>query len=819
MTTPYSTARRRTPVFMIAFGAVLAALSATKLLAGSTATDHTTIDNDTGHDTARDIDHRDLARQDWQPLTASHRTTNIATTAADYCGGFYRNPVNPNNLAATKRDLTLPVEASAGHTAMDDGVASFSQQVLMTQGPLSLRAEQARYDANTATVELREQVVVRTPDAAFGGASARFNLRDHHSRIDAANYILHHQHIRGSADTIVADPQQINIDNGSYTRCAPDSQRWQLHAQQIQLDPQRGQGRAKHAHIRLHGLPVAYLPYLRFPIGEARQSGLLFPSIADGDNGLDIALPYYFNIASNFDATVTPRYRQQRGYSNEAQLRWLNRFDHWQINANHLDNDRVLAAENPSANPSRWLIHASERSHIGQRWVSHIDYSRASDRQYFRDLGNSFSTDRRHHLDQRASLKFLGDRWQAGAEIHHRQQLAGSDESHQPYATSPELWLDYRSASRPFRPSAKLSWRHSHFSHDNLSAINSHPVVSANGGKRHYGELQLSYPMRWRGLQLLPQIGAQHLRYALDDGSTPRLSARQASLRGNLSLQSQQHNHTLEPGFFYLYRNADEDESGAQPNFDTAALSDGRDQLFTGQRYSGYDLLENNRQLSLYLRHRRFDTSGRQRLAASLGQVFYFQDTAAATAIATNGIGNSNTAETQRRSALVGTLDWRWQDRWQGLSSAHWDSENNRVEAADFSLRYRSQRHIANLDYHYRREDSHRQILQQTIEHANISLSTPLSRHWRLLGRYQYDIPAQRGNEALAGLEYNDCCSKWRLIYRDSLTHDDDSSDPLAEHRDRSVLLQFELKGLFAVGKAIDNVLDKSILGHRTMAR
>ena len=103
-----------------------------------------------------------------------------------------------------------------------------------------------------------------------------------------------------------------------------------------------------------------------------------------------------------------------------------------------------------------------------------------------------------------------------------------------------------------------------------------------------------------------------------------------------------------------------------------------------------------------------------------------------------------------------------------------------------------------------------------------------INRYWGLFGQFQYDITHDYSAESLAGVEYNNCCVKLRLVYREGLVYNDTvannatlmnnamiDNQPNIE-RDRSIVLQFELKGLFTVGNTVEKILSESILGYRS---
>ena len=755
---------------------------------------------------AINIDHRDLASQDWQ----SHANINQA-----YCGGAYINPIAATDQTALPKD-ELPIEASAGSTSMQGSLAVFEHNVLVTQGDISLQADKVTYAVETEQLELNGNVVVRTSAAAFGGSSASVNMNKNTSIINDANYIVHQQHIRGSANKISANANgNIQIDNGSYTQCSPDSQLWALDAGKITLNKESGQGTARHAKLKIKNIPIVYVPYAQFPIGEARQSGLLFPSLSDSSSGVDITLPYYINIASNIDATLAPRYNAERGYITEAEGRWLNQFDQWVISGAYVDNDKLFTQ---SDNGRRWIVNIKEQGQFAKNFFSHIDYTRISDNDYLRDLNTtSLSISRKTHLNQRAAFNFYGNHWSAGLNIQQYQTLNNSDVSSnidiiKPFEKAPEFWLGYESPATPFRLGSNIHLRYSNFDHDEFDT-----------GTRNFGEININYPMQWGGIRLAPSIGVQHLAYNLDSSfnnvldDTPSITAPQAQIKFDMVFEKNNATRrTLEPGIFYIYRDADQQDTF--PLFDTSLLTINRNQLTRNSAFSGYDRLEDTHQAALYLTHRHFNTRGQETLAATFGQIHYFQDATTAANLFNTRNNDSDS------SAIITDIKAKLGSAWQSHITALWDSNDNQLEEGSMSLRYRSKNsdndakrpaRIANLGYHYRQADNRLSLLENDIEQADLSFVTPLSHRWAFIGRYQYDTTQDRTNESLAGIEYNNCCIKLRVIYRDGLVY---RGTGIENERDRSVFLQIELKGLFGVGNTLENILDESILGYRSLS-
>ena len=197
----------------------------------------------------------------------------------------------------------------------------------------------------------------------------------------------------------------IRADNTVMTRCLPDDGAWSVEGKQVDIGAGSRYGEVRDAVLRVAGVPVMYTPYLRFPTTDERQSGFLFPSFGFSDeDGTDIAVPYYFNLAPNYDATVTPRYLSERGAMLEVEGRHLARgkgqFADTVIGGAFLASDDLYdgnlsrdefeeAGLSGRFRPDdRWLASIQHQGRIGD-FRTLIDYTEVSDLDYFRDLGTN----------------------------------------------------------------------------------------------------------------------------------------------------------------------------------------------------------------------------------------------------------------------------------------------------------------------------------------------------------------------------------------------------------------------------------------------
>ena len=111
-------------------------------------------------------------------------------------------------------------------------------------------------------------------------------------------------------------------------------------ATEINLDIDEGFGRARDVKLEFKGVPILYAPYLTFPIDNQRKSGLLTPQFSERDRtGLDISVPYYLNLAPNYDITLEPRLMSKRGIQLKTEFRYLLPNSNGQLNFDYLPND------------------------------------------------------------------------------------------------------------------------------------------------------------------------------------------------------------------------------------------------------------------------------------------------------------------------------------------------------------------------------------------------------------------------------------------------------------------------------------------------
>jgi len=746
------------------------------------------------------------AQLDWQPLPLVPAAQQ--DLRCRQCDGAFIDPLVgqiPTEPGSTD------VQVSADISDSDNNRMNFSGDVSVVQGNRLLRADEVQFDRTQQITTAEGNIGYREPGVALLGDSFQYDSSSKEAKVTDARFVLHAAHMSGTAVTLERQSTgHIAIDEGAMTFCTPEDPTWFLKGDDITIDPAEGMAEVKHATLEVGGIPVFYLPWITFPINDQRKTGLLFPSIgSDTRGGLDYTQPIYFNLAPNYDATYAPRFIGERGLLHQGQGRWLNPFiGMWEVNGQFIGTDDKYRDEINPEDDTRWLVGVQQRGQFGPSWRTTIDYSKVSDPDYVRDLDNStLSSQRQTALMQLGQLDYLGSDWLVSIQAQQFQSLA--DDIRNNYKKLPQVTAQYRGSAgwRGFQPVGLLQY--SNFDSDAVRVT----------GERVYAEAGVTYPMSWTWGFLRPTVKYRALQYKLDEirnlpEAEPDAGSGVFSLDGGLifersaSLAGASMTQTLEPRLFYLY--SQHEEQTGQPDFDTAELTFSYNQLFRDTRFSGHDRLDDANQLAIGVTTRFFaDSDGRERLNASIGQLFYFRDREVR-------LGRRDPALTESTSATAVEFNWLPNEVWTFRSSILYDTNENRFDAASIQLNHRpGDGRVFNIGYTLR-EPPPSLLNRPVTEQANVSAYYPINDNWRIFGALEYSLEANEAVEDMLGLEYDGCCWQARLLYMRYIDtaggFAPDFSDPNLE-RENAVQFQFSLKGMGGFGRRVENLLTDMIRG------
>ena len=470
-----------------------------------------------------------------------------------HCSGRYLLPPLP--YPEDIDNDAMPVEGEADLVEYEaDGDIALSGDVILAQGNRMLRAARAVLGQGRREGLLAGGVYLREPDLVLQGSRAEVDLDRETAVVHDAEFLLPAPELRGKAVSVTRDEAgNVVLQRQEFTRCEPGNDSWRVTARRVRLPDKAVFGTARHAVVRMKGVPVLYTPYIKFPVTGDRQSGFLFPNFQySGEDGLDLSVPYYLNLAPNQDATLVPRIVSRRGQGLEGEYRHLSRWEQTTLSGAILPNDDLydgtlerddwerligsgLDAAETFEPADRWLVSVDHRGRIG-RFATSIDFSETSDRDYFRDLGSGLGESSRIALNQWGQIAYRsgglfmrlwGQAFQRLDEIERNE-----------YKRLPELEILY--TGRGLGPLEYGFWATgSSFDRDTegLRGIN------ALTGERMHLEPRLTLPLRWpfgffQGQRGLPLHGiSTDLRCGAPGGRQPepgsgqRLSGWRAGIR------------------------------------------------------------------------------------------------------------------------------------------------------------------------------------------------------------------------------------------------------------------------------------------------
>jgi LPS-assembly protein len=690
--------------------------------------------------------------------------------------------------AATATDDESPVNFYADTAeSVEQQVFTLRGNAVVLYGAQRLEADSITYNQNDGAVDAQGNLHYSRPGLLVNGDHARLFPDEKRGTLYEADYALPEQHGRGQSEEIhLLDAHHQQLDQATYTTCPPGNTDWLLSARQVDLDTEDGLGVAHHAWMDLKGIPVLYTPYISFPIDGRRRSGFLIPKIgASQETGLDVSVPYYWNIAPNYDATLMPRIMSERGVMMNTEFRYLSRNNSGMLRAEYLPSD------NKYDNRSRSLVSFEDKGHPLPRLTTHIDASDVSDKDYFQDLGTTLVQSSQSFLKREAEATYHGNRWMLDTRVLNFQTVdptvAVAD---RPYMELPRVRFSAAPAQRLLGLQFSVDSEVTQFDKDKSVT-----------GTRVDTLPQLSLPIEHAAWYIKPSAGVRHTIYQLNDqpAGDPKSPHRTTAVADidtgmyfdrDFQWSDSTYMQTLEPRLYYLY--VPYKKQNDIPVFDTGNYDFNFWQLFQENRFSGPDRMGDANQLAVALTTRVLDPeSGAQRLRASLGQLVYFRNLKVT--LPDEPVFTDNTSD------LIGEFGVAFSREWNAATEIQWDPSASRTDRGDILLQYRAdRRQLVNLSYRYRRA---------TLNQTDVSFLWPLGNAWHLVGRWNYSLDDSKTLDTLAGFGYESCCWALQLVGRSYVNNVNGDST-------NAVYAQVEFKGLTSTGSQVDNLLEHGILGY-----
>ena len=632
----------------------------------------------------------------------------------------------------------------------------------------------------------------------------------------------------------------ITLRHATYSTCDPIHPAWYIGASTIILNKQTHRGKAYNTLIRFEGVPILYFPYYNFPIDHYRKTGFLTPSLGySSHSGRIFSLPFYWNMAPNYDLTLTSEIMTKRGLNMSALFRFLSERSEGNIYLNYLPNDiefqkfredtinkyLPVLSNNPLLIPfvpyvninrlqrvknQRGFLAMDGTTLFNSEWSSHIILNYVTDPYYFQDLGWQPDVgNTANQLLNQIDLQYSGLHSQFNALLQAYQTLHLITQPQNPpsnqYSRLPDFNVEgyYPNIARDMDFNFNIEVVNFNYRSD--FTLN-HPI-----GQRFHVRSGVSFPVYFALGHFIPQIWGDAIGYNLAHLQPGQLHTAsrvlpifdidsQLYFDHYLQIRSRSFIQTLEPHFFYLYvpyQNQDR-----LPNFDTVLLPFSFEQLFAINQYTGDDRLQNANQITVTLTSNLLDVnSGDTLLSTNIGFIYYIENQRVCL---TDGCC---TLPNYHFSAIAGRLIFRPVLHWSLSGSLAWDPYLEQKNNTSLALTYQNWRKYVGVSYVFVRQKHNYvalnpitypgNLFKKNIGQFILSTTWPIFRKWNVTSYWDYNVSQDHIDNYSIGVQYDTCCWTLSFITRHSYTGSTlNIKSNLQSVYDTAYFIQLQLKGL-----------------------
>jgi LPS-assembly protein len=595
---------------------------------------------------------------------------------------------------------------------------------------------------------------------------------------------------------------QVRLLQATYSTCKPGSTDWYLQSSEISLDYDENLGLAQHASVWFKDVPLFYAPLASFSLNNQRRSGVLAPTFGSSTRtGVDYTVPYYWNIAPDYDVTFFPRYMSKRGFQLGAEGQYLGHFHRGKTQIEYMPDDNDFKRD-------RYAYHIEHQHNLGRGVSAAININGASDDTYFEDLSTRVIKTSQVQLPRQLTLSHTPATWlQTNMQVLQYQTLQPDPATPvaKPYFLEPQINLiGYK--PNLWKTDFSMTGQYSRFNHPDGIDVNGNRLAE---GDRFVFYPQLSLPIVNPAFVITPKIGLHVTQYDLQNrlpNEETRISRtlptfsldstvifeRDTELLGHGFIQ------TLEPRLYYVHIPF-KDQSNI-PVFDSGITDFNFAQIFSENRYSGFDRINDANQLTAGVTSRMLDaTTGSELFKAMIGQRYYFKEQRVTLP--------GETARVDEFSNLVAGFSGLVAPKTYVDTALEYNYRDSQRERLSAGVRFQPEiGKVLSASYRYTR-DQLSDIPQ--VEQYDLAGQLPISAKWYAVGRYNYSVKDRRPLETIAGFEYNAGCWSARFVTQ--------RLEAIAGDPNTSIFFQLELHDFGSIGSNPLQLLRRSIPGYGKM--
>ncbi len=314
-----------------------------------------------------------------------------------------------------------------------------------------LRADTVVWNRKTGKVLATGDIAVTNPqgDIAYGDQiELTDSLKD--GVVDNMLVVLEQGGRMAAAQGTREADGTLNLRSAAYTPCSvtnsegcPKDPTWKITAVRVTYRPQRERIYFDGGRLHLFGLPSLPLPKFSTPVGGGSDSGLLSPTASYSRvNGLELGVPYYFKLGPNKGLVITPRVYSSVLPMVQADYSQLGTKGAFRVNAYATASRRSddLLNSNPADTEMafRGYLDGIARYQFSPQWSASASLRVTTDRTFLR----RYDISRDDRLRSTASIQRVDDSSYLSLTAWAAQTLRVNDPQGQQPIALPEI--DYR---------------------------------------------------------------------------------------------------------------------------------------------------------------------------------------------------------------------------------------------------------------------------------------------------------------------------------------------------------------------------------------
>jgi LPS-assembly protein len=795
--------------------------------------------------------------------------------AQNLCGGYYEEPIsisavpNPTAVSTTETKITATQPSLFSQT----GTSVLQGNVTITQPGREVYADKAYIYRDPSTgkvsrIELVGDVHYRETGKVLIGNRGSLNMEDKSASVSGAAYRIARPNPIETLNAWGTVSQAfrrasgvLDLYNATYSTCSPTNPDWKITAEHLNLNQETGRGTATNARLYAKNIPIVYLPYFDFPIDKRRYSGFLYPTINYSDeNGLDLTIPYYLNLAPNYDDTIRARLLTRRGVQMSNMFQYLTDSSHGNLFLSFIPSDQEFKEfinDAPSIFPpspintpfldriadfsdSRGLVSFQNVTVFDPSWSMSLTGNYVTDDYFFQDLGNTPNMINTDQLLNQADLNYQNEHWHVLGRVQAYQtlHLINQDFVMDQYARLPQIAVSGNYPEQAYNLHYIFNGEFVNFQH-NSDFFTGQPFPT---GTRTNFNPSVSLPFLSVYGFFIPQLQLEATGYALDNntGSNANVFNPDAPstiapgtpqpdniarvlpmfnidsglyLERSLNFFGNYYRQTLEPRLFYLYvpKNNQDDI----PIFDTTLPSFSYEELYRTNRFVGYDRIGDANQISAGFTSRLLDDyTGFDRFDFSVGEIFYFQKHS----VCLYSDCSDDPTIGDAVSPIAGKMSYGIDPHWRAIATGAFDPNQGQTDNVGAHIQYMpAPQHIINLGYDFILNGDPMNSVDTATQGNNLSridlnVAWPVLGQWTALTDWNYNLSHGHFQTYMYGLEYNSCCWAVRLIASRTLTAEDINGEISYTN---NYFVQILFKGLGNIGNSDPgNLLTTTIPGY-----